>query len=1440
MKTKAIICAILSITFISTGAVQGYPQIIDLGTLAGYPASVGWSINSEGRIVGWVADNNSINSRACIFDAAGDGANIKLGDSNSAALGSNSSQIVGEANSIACIFNSAGSGVNISLGTLGGSTSGAQAINSSGQIVGWAQGGSSYWLACIFDNTGGGANKGLGTLGGYISQALANNNSKIIGYADNYSNYERACIFDPTGDSNNNIDLGTLGGDSSLAWSINSNNQIVGWAFNDSLRYHACLFSSTGDGNNIDLGGLAADGNSEAYCINNNGWIVGYAENSAKQTRACLFDKTGGGNNIDLNILLNPNSGWTLKYAYSINNNGLIVGQGIHNGQQHAFVLAITALTLTKPYSVGTGDSNSPYQIDSVADWQQLMTTSADWDKHFIMMTDINLHGVALTPVGNDSIQFTGVFNGNNRIIRNADMNSPADDLIGLFGYLGSGGQVHNLGIENVKITGYYFVGGLAGYNDNDSGGIVNCYSTGTISGYREVGGLVGWNDGSISNCYSASTVGGTSNVGGLVGYSSGGTASNSFWDVNSSGRSTSAGGTGKTTAQMQDANTFLNAGWDFVGETVNGTLDFWTIAPTQYPHLTWQANSATVPNVISMAQVDAETAITAAGLVVGIRTNSCSDTVPAGQVIGQSPAGGKVVWRGMPVNIVISTGPPITVPNVVSMAQTDAANAIAAAGLVVGTRTNSFSDTVPAGQVISQSPASGIVVWRGTKVNIVISIGSHYSGGAGTQTNPYQIASVADWQKLMFASADWNSYFILTADINLQGITLTPVGNDSIQFHGVFNGNNHIIRNAVMTADLAGLFGYLGSGGRIYNLGVNDVNITGGSYCVGGLAGYNYYGSISNCYLTGTVSGNLNVGGLVGYLDNGNITNCHSTAAVSGSYNYVGGLVGENNGGSISNCYSTGAVRGYQEVGGLVGSNYSGSISNCYSIGTVTCTSVIYSDTGGLVGDSSWGTVISNCYSTGAVSGSTSYVGGLVGVRFPSIISGSFWDVNSSGKTTSAGGTGKTTAQMKDPNTFLNAGWDFVGETVNGTLDYWTQGAGYYPYLTWQTDIVTIPNVVSMAQTDAENAIAAAGLVVGTRTYSYNYTIPQGCIISQSLAAGIAVPHGTTVNIVISIGSHYSSGTGTQANPYQIAAAADWQRLMITSADWNSYFILTADINLQGMTLTPVGNDSIQFHGVFNGNKHIIRNVDMSPANYTGLFGYLGSGCQIYNLGVKDVNITGNYFVGGLAGYNDSGSISNCYSTGTVSGYREVGGLVGHNDSGYIWDCYSTCDVSSYQSVGGLVGKNYSGISYCYSTGIVSGSSNVGGLVGYNGGSVSGSFWDINSSGWSTSAGGTGKTTAQMKTRSTFTNAGWDFVGEIVNGPNDVWRMCVDGLNYPKLSWQFLPGDFVCPDGVDIFDLAAFSDHWLLAGAPYDINNDGIVNFLDFALLAENWLKGN
>ena len=113
------------------------------------------------------------------------------------------------------------------------------------------------------------------------------------------------------------------------------------------------------------------------------------------------------------------------------------------------------------------------------------------------------------------------------------------------------------------------------------------------ISGTDRVGGLVGCNSypASVTNCYSAGAVVGTGpDIGGLVGSSWGGKIRSSFWDTETSGQTWSDGGTGKTTAGMQMATTFLQASWDFVDETANGTEDIWWILEGKdYPRLWWE-----------------------------------------------------------------------------------------------------------------------------------------------------------------------------------------------------------------------------------------------------------------------------------------------------------------------------------------------------------------------------------------------------------------------------------------------------------------------------------------------------------------------------------------------------------------------------------------------------------------------------------------------------------------------------------------------------------------------------------------------------------------------------------------------------------------------------------------------------------------------------------
>ncbi len=210
---------------------------------------------------------------------------------------------------------------------------------------------------------------------------------------------------------------------------------------------------------------------------------------------------------------------------------------------------------------------------------------------------------------------------------------------------------------------------------------------------------------------------------------------------------------------------------------------------------------------------------------------------------------------------------------------------------------------------------------------------------------------------------------------------------------------------------------------------------------------------------------------------------------------------------------------------------------------------------------------------------------------------------------------------------------------------------------------------------------------------------------------------------------------------------AADFGLLSWYVSILDKHVILRADIDLAGEYLYPVG-DLGPFTGVFDGSDHVIRNavVDQPGSDYVGLFRYLGSGGQIRDLGVEDLNITGRDDVGGLVGWN-AGMLTCCYATGQVTGTGDY--------------------------VGGLVGDNNGRITSCYATGQVTGAhGNVDGLVGINNDPITGCFWDIETSGQTSSDGGQSRTTAQMKTLSTFTDYGWDFV--------DTWWM--PSGDYPRL----------------------------------------------------------
>jgi hypothetical protein len=487
-------------------------------------------------------------------------------------------------------------------------------------------------------------------------------------------------------------------------------------------------------------------------------------------------------------------------------------------------------------------------------------------------------------------------------------------------------------------------------------------------------------------------------------------------------------------------------------------------------------------------------------------------------------------------------------------------------------------------------------------------------------------------------------------------------------------------------------------------------------------------------------VTGDTPVGGLAGY-NWATISNSYSTGSVTGNTE-VGGLVGVCYG-TVTNSYSAGSVTGEENVGGLVGTN-NGAVSNSYSSGSVAG----HSSVGGLVGFlfdpevQGMGTV-SNSYSTASVAGDA-YVGGLVGQNYGyGIVSNSYYDGNVTG------------------NWYVGG---LVGQHHRGIMSN-----SYYNY---DEVLVNGVNVITI-----------------------------GALFGEDFEEWLA--NGKFLDV--------SERLTQEDDYYAINDVSDFKQLLAFGQDSSLKFRLMNDLDLA----TEPGLYIPYLAGELDGYRHKISNFNFhfDFLYEVGLFGYLAYGGSLHDVAAENVSITAFGDVGGLVGCN-YGTVSVSYSTGSVTGDNNVGGLVGYSWS-HVINCYSTASVTGNNNVGGLVGETNSLVSNSYSSGNVTGTNNVGGLVGdnlhgrvtncYSTASVTGnnnvgglagiadenyvhnSFWDTQTSGQGNSAGGTGKTTAEMQNITTFSGATWD-ITEVANpgtrNPAYIWNIA-DGLTYPFLSWQ-------------------------------------------------------
>ena len=533
--------------------------------------------------------------------------------------------------------------------------------------------------------------------------------------------------------------------------------------------------------------------------------------------------------------------------------------------------------SLAIEFAGGTGEPNNPYQI-ATAEQLQAIGDSTLEDKCFILVADIdldpNLPGNEIV-VNNSFVDFFGgILDGNGHSISNMVMvinsnNSGFDDYYGLIGNLS--GIVEDVQLQNITIRGVgHNVGALIGRN---LGKVLRCSVTGSITGEALVGGLVGNNysgdivscsafcnvqsmligwigstgglvghnshNSCIYNCYATGTITGNIEVGGLVGSNEASYISNCYAMGTITG-SEYVGGLVGYNLYGDISNCYATgtiAGEKYVGGLI-GKYDFHDIP------------NSTVSQCYAACKIIADSNDSIGGLIgksEGQTTNSFWDIQVSGQKI--SAAG-----IGLP-----------------TAKLQDSKTYLDAGWDMTGETSNGVADT----WTITE-PNTYPQLTRLTDQYTVTQL-----PGSGTSDDPYQIATAEEL--VAINDYDINTHYALVADIDMTGMVWATAPIPF--FNGTFDGRSHTISNLTIRGDnYLGLFGKILPNGVVRNLTIQDAYIIGYKY-IGALAGVSL-GHITNCHVTGSVTGVSYVGGLAGSAVVEFISDCTADVALSGNDN--------------------------------------------------------------------------------------------------------------------------------------------------------------------------------------------------------------------------------------------------------------------------------------------------------------------------------------------------------------------------------------------------------------------------------------------------------------------------------------------------------------------------------------------------------------------------
>jgi hypothetical protein len=697
----------------------------------------------------------------------------------------------------------------------------------------------------------------------------------------------------------------------------------------------------------------------------------------------------------------------------------------------------------------------------------------------------------------------------------------------------------------------------------------------------------------------------------------------------------------------------------------------------------------------------------------------------------------------------------------------------------------------------------------------------ARFAGGTGEPNNPYRIAT-AEQLISINSYSNLGDHYLLVTDIDLDpnlpggrtfdtavigkfGTAIFGVGGRSERypFSSSFDGGGHTIRNLVIRAkyrgdrstNMVGLFGYIEQGSIVTNLRIEAADVRAVDNTAAILAGENT-GRVMDCQVSGRVFNPIGetvaaeTGGLVG-LNTGDIVNCRAdTDAVSGSQR-VGGLVGVNApegriAGSEATCQQ---VYAYRSGGGLVGMNFgyivgsfarggivttdsssnhgglvganSGTILNCYA-GANVAAGLRSAQLGGLVGNN-WGTIL-NCYANGSISTKDGciVIGGLIG-----------WNgdipVGSSGRIANSYAVEKIALGTNNKYIGGLTGRDTGGEVTMSFWDTEVSGISVSP---------TGKGLTTAQMQEAGTYVEAGWDFVDERT--------NGIADPWRMPEGGGYP-------VLTLGlegdnARRLTGEGTIATPYQIATPDDLG--ILWRHDPSACYQLAADLDLAGIRW--LGAPIATFSGIFDGGGFLISHLALRESRTAGLFGSLGTGALVIDLGVADANIAGGddaQNLGILAGDSHfHSSVDGCYTAGWVTAGRRsqgLGGLIGWND-GFVTDCYAKVDLSCDEKsgrVGGLAGYSKGVIQRSYTAGTVTANdpnATCGGLLGTTDTPIvktmlAACYFLAPSDGGGPDNGfAVPLTDAQLKQPGSFLY--WDF--------KNTWTICA-GVDYPRLRWE-------------------------------------------------------